>query len=212
MHIVSAYAVLANEGITKHYISILRDENPSGEVVDAHNPYSTRVISEDVSRKITSILTDKMARAPLYGPGSAVNIPGYEVAVKTGTTNDYRDAWIIGYTPNVVVGAWAGNNDNSPMVKKVSGLVVAPVWRALFDKILPNFQRESFPSPEPPETGLKPVLGGQIAGPHSILYWVDKNNPRGSVPANPDADSQFKYWEYGVSVWFGSTYTTPLQY
>ena len=209
LDMTSAYSVFANDGIRNPYVSILRVENSSEEVIDAHNPYPTRVISEDVSRKITNILSDEVARAPLYGPGSAVNIPGYEIAVKTGTTNDYRDAWIFGYTPNLVVGAWAGNNDNSPMVKKVSGLVVAPVWRALLDKILPDFQKENFPFPESQETGLKPMLSGQVAGPHSILYWVDKDNPRGPVPSNPEQDPQFKYWEYGVSAWLGSIYTTP---
>ncbi|MFH1472856.1 MAG: transglycosylase domain-containing protein [bacterium] len=204
LDMTSAYAVFANDGLRNPYTPILRVEEPSGEAIEAHVPYPIRVLSAETSRKITNILSDQVARAPLYGPGSVVNISGREVALKTGTTNDYRDAWIIGYTPNIVVGTWAGNNDNSPMVKKVSGLVVAPIWRALMDKILPTLPIESFPTIEPPETNLKPVLSGVSLGNHSILYWVDKNNPKGPTPNHPENDSQFKYWEYGVTRWLGT--------
>jgi len=202
LDMVSAYGVFANDGIKNSYTSILRVEDSSGLILDAHNPYPTRVLSQETSRRITNILSDKVARAPLYGAGSVVNIPGFNVAFKTGTTNDYRDAWIIGYTPNLVVGTWAGNNDNSPMVKRVSGLVVAPIWRAILDRVLPKFPKEDFPPLEQElEEGLKPVLAGQMTGYHSILYWVDKNNPRGPIPTLPESDYQFQYWEYGVTNW-----------
>ena len=199
LDMVSAYGVFANDGVRNPYVSILRVEDSKGDVVEAYNPYPHRVLSVETTRKINDILSDQVARAPLYGPFSSASIPG--VAVKTGTTNDYRDAWIIGYTPNLVVGTWAGNNDNSPMVKKVSGLVVAPIWRAFMDRVLPNIQQESFPTPEPSPLGLKPILAGQVSGNHSILYWVNKDNPRGAVPGNPGADPQFQYWEYGVNQW-----------
>ena len=208
LDMVSAYSVFANDGMRNVYTPILRVESASGETVDVHNPYPTRALSQNIARQINDILGDKVARAPLYGPSSVVNIPGVNVALKTGTTNDYRDAWIIGYTPNLVVGTWAGNNDNSPMVKKVSGLVVAPIWRAIFDKVLAGIPNENFPLPEPSDPNLKPVLSGQVQGPHSILYWVDKNNPRGSIPTRPEADSQFQYWEYGVLNWLTGGYSS----
>lgn len=199
LDMVSAYTVFANDGIRNPYTPIIRVEDSRGEVVEAYNPYPSRVLPIETVREINSILTDEVARAPLYGPSSSASIPG--VAVKTGTTNDYRDAWIIGYTPNLVLGTWAGNNDNIPMVKKVSGLVVAPIWRAVMDRIMPNIPRESFPTPEPLPQDLKPILSGQTSGAHSILYWVNKDNPRGSTPSNPGSDSQFQYWEYGVTLW-----------
>ncbi|MFZ3020429.1 MAG: hypothetical protein WA051_02870, partial [Minisyncoccia bacterium] len=145
---------------------------------------------------------------------------------------DYRDAWIIGYTPSVVLGAWAGNNDNTPMEKKVAGFIVAPMWRAYMDYIVTKIPNETFPaiSRDYPYT-LKPVLRGKwvggistlsdkatgrpitgdvasstvnetlSGGVHSILYWVDKNDPRGARPSNPADDSQFVNWEYGVQKW-----------
>jgi hypothetical protein len=88
------------------------------------------------------------------------------------------------------------------MDKKTAGLIVSPVWRELMDQILPNIPAESFIPPEPEDTtNLKPILKGdwQTGGVHSILYWVDKSNPRGPIPSNPAGDSQFSHWEYSVT-------------
>jgi membrane peptidoglycan carboxypeptidase len=212
LDMVSAYSVFANDGMRNPYMAIQQVQDSSGNVLEASTPNPTRVLSEQTTREINSILVDPVARAPLYGPTSAASIPG--VAIKTGTTNDYRDAWIIGYTPDIVVGAWAGNNDNSPMVKKVSGLVVAPIWRAVMDKILPNFPTEQFPTSAPEDPNLKPVMRGVWQSPqgvHDILYWVDKNNPLGPAPSNPSNDPQFNNWEYGVQLWVANhTYVAPI--
>lgn len=211
---VGAYSVFAADGMRAPHNPILRVEDGNGDLVDAYTSYPERILSVQTARGISSILSDNVARAPLYGPGSVVNVPGRDIAVKTGTTNDYRDAWIIGYTPSIVVGAWAGNNDNSPMQKKVSGLIVAPMWRELMDSILPSIPHESFPSPEPEDPSLKPVLLGRWDGQHSILHWVDKVDPRGPTPSNPARDSQYRAWEYGVSRWTARNpapvYTDPL--
>jgi membrane peptidoglycan carboxypeptidase len=100
-----------------------------------------------------------------------------------------------------VIGAWVGNNDNSPMEKKVAGLIVSPLWRDLMDEVLPDLPAESFVPPQE-DYPSKPILRGEIAGePHSILYYVDKDNPRGPLPSNPSIDPQFNNWEYGVRRW-----------
>ncbi len=199
----SAYAVFANDGVKNDYTAILSVEDSYGNVVERHTPYPHRVLSEQTSRMISSVLSDNVARTPGYGPSSALYIPYRDVAVKTGTSNDYRDAWIIGYAPNLVVGAWVGNNDNSPMEKKVAGLIVSPLWRDLMDKVLPEMPEESFIDPESEDyASLKPVLRGEVsADPHSILYWVEKSDPRGPVPSNPANDPQFNNWEYAVRSW-----------
>jgi len=141
-----------------------------------------------------------------------------DVAVKTGTTNDSRDAWIMGYTPSIAVGAWAGNNNNSPMVKKVAGLIVAPMWRAFMDQVVVKYPNEQFEEPLVlDKLQLKPVLqgiwqGGLLStstsgastvygGVHSILNWVSKDDPKGPIPENQSLDSQFNNWEYGVRLW-----------
>ncbi|MDP2642093.1 MAG: transglycosylase domain-containing protein [bacterium] len=203
LDMTSAYAVFANDGVRNPYNPVLRVEDSSGNIIDRSVAFPHRVLPENTARTISNILSDNAARTPAYGANSTLYVPSREVAVKTGTSNDYRDAWILGYTPNVVIGAWVGNNDNSQMEKKVAGLIVSPLWRELMDKVLPTMPIESFARPEPENrTALKPILRGEVGTElHSILYWVDKDNPRGSVPYNPGADPQFANWEYSVKRW-----------
>jgi membrane carboxypeptidase/penicillin-binding protein PbpC len=98
-------------------------------------PLTHRVIDERVAWLITDILSDNDARIPAFGPYSALNI-ARPAAAKTGTTTDFRDNWVVGYTPNLVVGVWVGNADNSPMqdVTGVSG--AAPIWNAYMRRVL----------------------------------------------------------------------------
>lgn len=202
LEMTAAYSVFANDGVKNAYTPILSIEDSNGGVIEQYTPFPQRVITEQTVRTMNNILSDNVARTPGYGPNSPLYISN-NVAVKTGTSNDYRDAWIIGYSPNLVVGAWVGNNDNSPMAKKVAGLIVSPMWREIMDKVLPQFPDESFVPPEPENYAeLKPVLRGEVGpGPHSILYWVDKDNPRGPIPSNPARDPQFNNWEYSVQHW-----------
>ncbi|MDO8728886.1 MAG: transglycosylase domain-containing protein [bacterium] len=204
LDMTAAYSVFANDGVRNPYNPVLWVEDADGNVVDRYSPFPRQVLPEKISRLITDILSDNAARTPGFGANSALYIPTRPVAVKTGTSNDYRDAWIIGYTPNLTVGAWVGNNDNRPMEKKVSGLVVAPLWHEYMVKILPQIPIETFIPPEPEDlSDLKPILRGDwsTGGVHSILYWVDKNNPRGPTPPDPSNDSQFQNWEYGIRLW-----------
>lgn len=203
LDMTSAYSVFANDGVRNPSTPISRVEDESGNVIDRYRPSPRRVLPEETARTISNILSDNAARAPAYGASSALYIPSRDVAVKTGTSNDFRDAWIIGYAPNIAIGAWVGNNDNTQMEKKVAGLIVSPLWRELMDKALPQLAPESFLKPTPYDPALtKPIFQG-IAGeePHSILYWVDKNNPLGPSPENTSSDPQFNNWEYGVRIW-----------
>jgi len=231
LDMVSAYGVFATEGVRNPYVSILKVEDKNGNILEETKSKPVQILSSETSRKISDILSDNVARTPLYGSNSVIYFPNRDVAVKTGTTNNYKDAWIIGYTPNVVVGTWAGNNDNTPMAKKVSGLIVAPMWRAFMDEVLKVTPNESFTKPQKEDSySLKPVLRGKwqggvsnietilqiesvdvlpydsfketlFGGVHSILYWVNKDDPRGSQPLNPTLDSQFERWEYSVRIW-----------
>lgn len=222
----SAYGVFATEGLRNPYTAIVKVEDKNGKILEEASVRPSQVLDPEVARKISDILNDNIARAPLYGSNSVIYFPGKDVAVKTGTTNNYKDAWIIGYTPDIVVGTWAGNNDNTPMAKKVSGLIVAPMWRAFMDEVLKKDPGNSFTKPQKEDSfGIKPVLRGKwqggisnitdnstidpnnpqteylSGGVHSILYWVNKDDPRGSQPSNPSADPQFDHWEYSVRNW-----------
>jgi membrane peptidoglycan carboxypeptidase len=223
VEMVGAYGVFAREGERNDVHGILKIEDNQGSVIEEYTNSTRRVLDRDVALQISDILSDNVARTPLWGANSALVFPGRDVAAKTGTTNDKRDVWILGYTPNLVVGAWAGNNDNESMTS-LSGLIITPLWREFMDVALENLPVESFSeAPRTPDT-IKPVLRGvwfdptelltddetlispdldisqAVAGAHSILYFVDKDDPR-SESGGSQNDSQFEYWEYPVSLW-----------
>lgn len=231
LDMTSAYGVFANDGKRNPYTGILSIEDANGNSVAKHEPEERDVIDPEVARKISDVLSDNIARTPAFGSDSFLHFSDRQVAVKTGTTNDYRDAWIIGYTPSLVVGAWAGNNNNTPMEKKVAGFIIAPLWNAFMKEALAALPDETFPPPQPIPQTLKPVLRGiwyggdtykvdkmsgmfateftpqnlieerVIPNPHEILYWVNKNDPTGPPPANPYADPQFLLWELPAQDW-----------
>lgn len=223
LEMVGAYGVFAQEGVRNDMHGILRIEDSLGNLLEEQDLSPRKVLDRDVALQISDVLSDNVARTPLFGANSALVFPGRDVAAKTGTTNDKRDVWILGYTPNLVVGAWAGNNDNSSMTD-LSGLIITPLWREFMDVALEKIPPESFGEPPRTPDTLKPVLRGvwfdpaelltddetlispnldvtqAVRGAHSILYFVDKDDPRGTSLGDQN-DSQFKYWEYPVSLW-----------
>lgn len=131
LDLARAYCAFANEGFRVSSRTILRVENKDGKVLEEANlDKGRRVLSAAEAFLISDILSDNDARLLAFSPNSLLNIPGRPVAVKTGTTNDLRDNWAVGWTPQVLVGVWVGNNDNSPMNNVASGLSGAtPIWR-----------------------------------------------------------------------------------
>lgn len=138
LELTSAYGAFFNGGNKIEPISILKVEDADGKVLEETKPKKgKRVLSEEVAFLISHILSDNGARTEVFGSNSALNIPGRQVAVKTGTTNDKRDNWTIGGTPQRVVGVWVGNNDNSPMLNVASGISGAsPIWRRVIMEAL----------------------------------------------------------------------------
>lgn len=216
LELTSAYGVFANEGVRNPTTALLRVEDNDGNVLEEFTQRSARVLNEDVSLTISDVLSDNEARTPAFGERSSLYFPGYDVAVKTGTTNDYRDAWVVGYTPNIAIGMWAGNNDNTPMEKRVAGFIVAPMWHEVMAEALASYGNETFPEARSSTNDLKPVFQGIWQGGetvrkngkwyveqdvHSILNWVDRDDPLGSEPSNPRSDPQYSYWEYPVNAW-----------
>lgn len=232
VEMVNAYSVFADEGKKHPIISIMRIEDRAGNVLEEFTPQTQIVIEPQVARLVTSVLSDNNARAPMFGLNSALQVPGYSVAAKTGTTQDYHDGWLVGYSPTLTVGFWSGNNNNDAMTdRSPSGVVSGPWWNKFMKEALPRFPNESFNPPAPDLVLDKPMLNGnfiaettyridktsgklatELTPPefieerraqevHSILYWVDKNNPRGSAPLDPNSDPQFKNWERSVQNW-----------
>lgn len=234
LELTSAYGVFANRGERNETRTILQTFDKDGNLMNKPPQSAERVLPEQAALQISEVLSDDAARAPAFGVRSYLFVPGFSVAAKTGTTNDYKDAWIVGYSPALAVGAWAGNNDAAPMEKKVAGFIVAPLWNEFMREALPLIDTEHEPFPAPQEENrdaLPPVLKGEWRGGrafvidrlsgkratqdtpaetreekvvreiHSILYWLDKDNPRGGKPEHPEEDSQFELWETPVRKW-----------
>jgi penicillin-binding protein 1C len=134
---VSAFSVFANNGQKVEPIAITRIEDFQGNVIfQTEDPKPKQVIRAEHAYLITSILSDAKARAPMFGTNSILNL-SFPAAVKTGTTNDYRDNWTIGYTPDLAVGVWVGNADYTPMVNTSGVSGAAPIWAKLMEYAVP---------------------------------------------------------------------------
>ena len=230
LDMTSAYSVFANNGVRNPYSGILSVKDSSDNTLEEHKNSPQQILKPNTTHILSSILSDNVARIPTFGAHSVLEIPGREVAVKTGTTNDNKDAWTIGYTPSVAVGVWVGNNDNKPM-KKGGAALAGPIWNGVMTEALKNLPVETFEKPEPIDQSLPPIIRGfwqggdtftidslsnslateytpkeqqkevSITNVHSILYWMDKNNPLIKTEGLTN-DSQFNNWEYGVQAWW----------
>ncbi len=202
LDMVSAYSVFANEGLKVNPTFILKIVDSKGNIVEKAEFTQRRIMEKQIARLINDILSDNEARAPLFGRHSFLYFENKKVAAKTGTTQDFRDAWTIGYTPSIVCGVWVGNNDHSPPKIYAPSVVKAGyIWRKFMEKAILKYPSEEFTMPEKIITS-KPVLKGKILyPPHSILFYVQKDNPQGPPPSNPYKDPQFWRWEEGIKNW-----------
>lgn len=199
LDMTGAYAVFANDGVKNKMEGILTIKDNKENILYETEPSSSRVLPEQTARLMNDILSDPIARNSIF-------VRNYfkddVVALKTGTTNNSRDAWMIGYTPTIAVGAWMGNNDNRPMSQVASALIVGPMWKKIMDELLKTVPKESFVEPEETSSDIKPFMRGVYKTTdgtvHSELYWVDPKNPSGPQPTNPAKDPSFENWEASV--------------
>ncbi len=236
LELTSAYGVFANDGVRNPYRSILEVDDSQGNILQEASLNPIQVIPAQQARQINEILSD-----PTNGMHSidALTAPlNRQLAIKTGTTNDSRDAWTLGYTPDVAVGFWAGNDNNTPMNNAISALIITPVWAAFMTEINDSIPKNNFVAPDPEPTNLKPTLRGiwqggasyfidtvsgkvatqytpiqttkEVVFPsvHNPLQWIDKSNPQGPIPTDPQNDPQYDNWEYAVRNWFANYQTT----
>jgi membrane peptidoglycan carboxypeptidase len=226
----SAYATFANDGRYRETVSILKVENAAGDILEETTIEGDgeRVIDANVARMLSNVLSDDGARAYIFGTGSFLTLPGRPVAAKTGTTNNSKDAWTVGYTPQITTAVWTGNTDGRNMRASAGGsTVAAPVWNAYMRAAHEGLPVESFANPSIPSTG-KPVLDGvlpfetvrvdtfsgklatertpehlieeKVCGEYrSILSYVDRSNPAGPVPNNPESDPHFNAWQNAIN-------------
>ncbi len=232
LDITSAYSVFANDGIRNPYTGILKVEDKYGKVLEEYSPKQEEILPKNTALTISDILSDNKARTPTFGANSVLRIPGKEVAVKTGTTNNNKDAWTVGYTPNITVGVWAGNNDNTPM-KKGGASVAGPIWNKFMIEALNTIPSDKFEKPNSVvDYSKKPLFRGfwqgndsfiidsisqklatantpeetkiekVITNVHTILHWINKKDILGNPPSDPSDDSQYEHWEVPIQNWW----------
>ena len=202
LDLVSAYGIFANDGIYNRPNFILKIEDADGNIIEGSETEPERKLSAETARMMNDILSDNSARALLFGLSSPLYIADRTIAAKTGTTQKFRDAWTIGYTPSLVVGVWVGNNDNTEMTREGGGVSAgAPIWREFVIEALKDTPAEEFQKPEPVFVD-KIMLNGNYLSEngeiHTILHYISKEDPRGPVPEDPGKDIQYNNWEWGV--------------
>jgi 1A family penicillin-binding protein len=227
----NAYSAFAREGLIHQPSYILKVVDRHGNVLEEYKNEETKVFDANIARQVNNVLSDNNERSFIFGGSNFLTLGNRPVAAKTGTTNNNRDAWTIGYTPSLVTGVWVGNNNNTEMKAGADGSVVAaPIWNEYMRRVLGDSNIEKFNPPKIDITG-KAVLDGVDVGqvkvkidkasgllateftppsfveerifqqPHSILYYVDKDDPRGPAPKDPASDSQFNLWESRIFEW-----------
>ncbi|MCL4419023.1 transglycosylase domain-containing protein [Patescibacteria group bacterium] len=187
LDMTEAFGVFANSGYRVPLHPILKVVDNKGKILEEYQPpkspiFGKKVLPEEVAYIISSILSDNNARSMEFGTNSPLRINDLPVAVKTGTTNDFRDNWTIGYTPSFVVAVWVGNNDNTPMSGLTSGITgAAPIWHDLMQNLLKNKPPAPFQRPENivqkavcTDSGLIPSTGSAEKCPTRFEYFIKK--------------------------------------
>lgn len=226
LDIVSAYGILANDGLREYPSFILKVEEPNGDLLEEFKPKQERVLEPQIARTITNILSDNLARSPVFGPNSSLYFPNRPIAAKTGTTQENRDAWVIGYTPSLSVGVWVGNNNNTPMTRQGAGISASgPMWHEFINQALKDKPAEDFLDPDPLTVSKIMLNGSYLNTPsneaslensslapevHTILHYIDKNDPQGAFPTDPFGDPQYKNWEAAVQANLRSLIPVPF--
>ncbi|MBM3256323.1 MAG: PBP1A family penicillin-binding protein [Candidatus Moranbacteria bacterium] len=230
----SAFGTFANDGIRVEPQAVLRVEDTGGKAIyeKPGDNRGKRVVASDIARTVSDVLSDNGARSRIFGSRSALYIEGHKVAAKSGTTQEFRDGWTLGYTPNVATGVWTGNNNSSPTRMGEGVYTAGPIWNEYMRRVLETLPKEEFPSPPEIKKPDKMMMNGKIgeevevkidektgllakddcpkkctkkkifSNAHCILYYVDRLDPLGQIPKNPEIDPQFKYWEEGVQRYY----------
>lgn len=196
LDMVSAFGVFAREGVRAQTHGILHIVDRSGNRIDADMPQPSSVVDAEVARKIASIMSDDAARAPVFGSRGPLTLKDRPVAAKTGTTQDFHDAWTVGYTPSLSVGVWVGNNDNTPMKSGADGIyAAAPLWHAFMEEAVRGMPVETF-TPYTRIFSHKPLLTGTRED-ESVRYYELKSGKKLSPEKAAKKDSDEVRISYG---------------
>jgi len=193
IELAEAYTVLANDGVKNPSTFILKVQDKDGNIIEQFKESPERIIESNYVRLINDVLSDRNLRLPLFrGSIRLTEVEGRQIAIKTGTSDNFIDVWAFGYTPNLVAGIWAGNNNRHPLEPRgTSVLAATPMWHDFFSQAVQLRPIEFFPRPTPQGTTI-PRLRGVLdrENPRNILFYLNRL-----------ADPQLLNWEAGVQNW-----------
>lgn len=191
LDIASAYGVLANQGVRVEPVTILKVEDRNGKVLEQHTPKERMVVNE----KVAFLLTDMMKGVIQYGTGTGANI-GRPAAGKTGTTDEHKDAWFVGFTPDLSTAVWIGIDSDGTLDGTTGGETPATIWRLFMRDATANMPVKDFPRPRGIISATVSTRdGGLVTDPNNkeaiTDYFIDGNQPKqpstAAPPANPNA-------------------------
>lgn len=200
LQLTASYLPFGQGGQYKKPVAILEVKDGNGNILESYEDTGYQVMSEETAGKITSVLSDNAARSIVFGANNQMNFPGRDVAVKTGTTNNFKDGWVIGYTTDYVVGAWIGKNDNTQIGEVAASLSIVPMWNQIMYK--------TFQSKEPgflnKDYTRNPAVGGPKCNGVNAQDLIQTAISMGNFGLSSN-DSQIKYWHNGPSSICGPT-------
>ncbi len=195
LDMATAFGTFANQGYRVNLHPILKITDPKGKILEQYNPpkssiFGKKVLPSSVAWIISDILADNNARLLEFGSDSELKINKKYVSVKTGTTNDFKDNWTIGYTPQFVIAVWIGNNDRASMSGLVSGLTgAAPIWHELMTHVLEGKEIKTPPRPADVITKAVCVTSGLLPNedpnnqcPTRFEYFIKGTEPKITDP------------------------------
>lgn len=188
LNLTQAFTVFANGGTRRDISAVTEISDYKGKILyKKTRPNEKKVLSPEISFLISHILSDNNARMDEFGPNSYLVIPGKTVAVKTGTTDDKRDNWAMGYTKSITVGVWVGNNDNSPMNQKIASgeTGASPIWHRIMQELLKKNPDGIIDKPDKVKAvQIDPVLGGLPKDSSSTRteYFIEGTEPKDTSP------------------------------
>ncbi len=190
LEMTNVYSTFANSGVYNKTTPILEVKDKDGEVLEKYVQKGTDVVPKEYTDKLSNVLSDAEARSLTFSRGNPINFYDRQVAAKTGTTNDFRDVWVMGYTPSIAVGTWGGNNNNKS-VTNVAGAVLSPMWRKYMNFVLKDLPVETFDTSYSSSSSTPSYLNGNYCagGAGTILRFIGGSGSKGG-PSDP----QYNLW------------------
>jgi 1A family penicillin-binding protein len=200
----SAFSTFATEGIRHEKTPFLKIEDSKGKVLEEYKDKGEQALDTNVARAMNDVMSDNQARSLIFGTGTPLAL-SRPAAAKTGTTEEFRDAWTVGYTPNLTAGVWVGNNDNTPMSKGADGVfAAAPLWHAYMERALADMPVEDFNRSYTlrGSSSDKPIINGKIKSEGDKVKICTISGKRATASCPPSVVQEKEFHDYHCELFY----------